>query len=718
MTLMKRFAGEDFIWGAQYYRYPTPERKYWQKDMALAKASGMTDLKLWVQWRAAAPDENTYCFDDIHELLDTAASNELRITLNIIYDVMPGWVLRRYPDCLPVRMDDHPVQPRAYQARQIGGAPGPCLNHPGALELKKAFTRAAVNELKDHKALYMWDVWNEPEQCTPFRNPVPENLICRCGYCREKFIKWLANKYKSIAALNSVWGRCYSAWEDIEVPLDPATINDMIDWRLFMLDTISDEAEWRIGEVKKLDPCHKVYIHSVPTTAGVFNSVTCADDFAVAEKCDIWGGSVNGILSQGVKVVSAARGKLAINAESHLRAGCTALHPQILDETRLRTEFLSQLACGIRGFMFWQLHAESLGLEAPAWGLLDPAGNTTRSFETVKNFKEKLAPVLEQIMGSVRMDCKAAIYLSVQNEIFQWCLGHLDMYRRNVDGWCDFFFSNSIGFDFIDKTFLNEREMGSYEVIVVPQGYYLSEEEAEVFASWVENKGGTLICEAHTAAYNATRGRHEGVVPGCGFAERFGLREMDIAEPDGSSIADGASRGNIPDDVKKALNVTGWRSVLLRFPGSPYPGMGLHRFTGLQGEGAEIVARFGKDVPALLVKKYGKGEIIYNASLIGPFLSLSNNAAADFYSEMFRKKGMFSARLNVSESSRINLTRLSSGSEEFFILVSDSHGNFEAEWDSVTSLKGIFSDIHLNSENGKVKFRGNGLFAELFIGIC
>ena len=89
MNRTSHFKSQDFIWGAQYYRYPTPFPEYCEKDIAL---------------RASA-----------------------------------------------------------------------------------VFTREVFEKFKNHKALYMWDVWNEPEQCTPFRNPIPENLVCRCKYCESKF---------------------------------------------------------------------------------------------------------------------------------------------------------------------------------------------------------------------------------------------------------------------------------------------------------------------------------------------------------------------------------------------------------------------------------------------------------------------------------------------------------------------------------------------------
>ena len=69
------------------------------------------------------------------------------------------------------------------------------------------FLRETVERYRDHPALHMWDVWNEPEQCGPNRYPKTETLTCFCESCRNKFISYLQRKYNKIDAMNEVWGR-------------------------------------------------------------------------------------------------------------------------------------------------------------------------------------------------------------------------------------------------------------------------------------------------------------------------------------------------------------------------------------------------------------------------------------------------------------------------------------------------------------------------------
>lgn len=40
-----------FVYGAQYYRAPTPEPEHWERDLAHMKQLGFNTVKYWVQWR-------------------------------------------------------------------------------------------------------------------------------------------------------------------------------------------------------------------------------------------------------------------------------------------------------------------------------------------------------------------------------------------------------------------------------------------------------------------------------------------------------------------------------------------------------------------------------------------------------------------------------------------------------------------------------------------
>lgn len=113
-------------------------------------------------------------------LMDIAFKNDLRVTLNVIFDVAPVWLLKKYPESVQVMANGQKVVQEARGHRQLGGFPGTCYNHKESYEYRKQFMTEVVNRYKEHPALYMWDVWNEPEQCGTHRyvNEKPGEVTC------------------------------------------------------------------------------------------------------------------------------------------------------------------------------------------------------------------------------------------------------------------------------------------------------------------------------------------------------------------------------------------------------------------------------------------------------------------------------------------------------------------------------------------------------------
>ena len=55
--------------GAQYYRAPFPNRRYWRDDMARMADAGLNTVQLWVLWGWCEPAPDNYRFEDYDELV-------------------------------------------------------------------------------------------------------------------------------------------------------------------------------------------------------------------------------------------------------------------------------------------------------------------------------------------------------------------------------------------------------------------------------------------------------------------------------------------------------------------------------------------------------------------------------------------------------------------------------------------------------------------------
>lgn len=616
LTAAERF---PFIFGSQYYRAPTPERECWEMDFRNMRELGFNEVKLFVQWRWSHRAPDRFYFEDLDRLMDLSARHGLGVTLNILLDMSPLWLFDRHPDARQVDNGGHVVEPCVVGHRSIGGHPGPCYSHPGALADRKLFVAAAVEHFRDHPAMHMWDVWNEPELCFPQRYPNLANMACYCPHCRAGFLAWLHAKYCELDRLNAVWGRCYEAWEQVELPRGAGAVTDFIDWREFHLDTLAAEAAWRLETVSRLDPAHGRYLHVVPNNW--FSPVTCVDDFAMAEHCEVFAATINGGPSACVHTLSAGRGKTCYNVETHINSGGADMHQQVVDLPRLLTDFLPQIGMGIKGFLFWQYRPEVLGLESPAWGLVQPDGSPRPITEAVRRFWGTLRPHAQALRNALPAPAEIGLWRSRKNEVFHFCSqGGVGAFNAAIDAYVQAFYWDNLPFRIVSSEMLARGELDGLKLLAMPSCYYLTEPEAHALNRWVR-AGGVLLCEAHLGGYNGTTGRHSRAVPGCGLAEAWGIRETDSTSShhlrlDERGDCDAAP---LPEDVRTAIKDFS-TSAGTYFPIRMADGSlacGAHRYAELAGEGLEPLGSFRAAAPCLGRKRIEHGTVFYCGTHLG-----------------------------------------------------------------------------------------------------
>ena len=196
--------------------------------------------------------------------MDLAQENKLKVVINTIFDVAPAWFDQKYPESLydygrwPGRSASGYRLPANWRV-----APGPCYHHEAGIEARKSFLVKTVEHFKNHAALCVWDLWNEPEStCGIYREPVQADMVCYCDRCAGKFKNWLRRKYGDITALNRHWGRNYQDFEQVELPRSGAVFADMIDWRVFFSQVLNNELKMRAQAAKSVDTLHPVMVHT------------------------------------------------------------------------------------------------------------------------------------------------------------------------------------------------------------------------------------------------------------------------------------------------------------------------------------------------------------------------------------------------------------------------------------------------------------------------
>jgi beta-galactosidase len=618
-SLNEQTADYPFIWGAQYYRAPTPAKEHWDADMKRFAELGFTDIKFWLQWRWSHPSDEEYYFEDLDELMETAAKYKLKVTINAIFDVAPIWLYEKYPDAKQIMNSGKVIEPYVVGHRQIGGHPGPCYNHPGALKERKEFFKKAINHLKKHDNLVLWDVWNEPELSFPQRGGKLDELACYCDNCKVKFHGWLEDKYKDLETLNTIWGRNYQKWDQVELPKSTATFKDFIDWREFQGFTMLSEAKWRLKMTKELDPNRISYLHVVPNTTQPFNAVTtCMDDFEIAKDCDVFAATMNNGPYFTPQVISAANGKICYNVESHINGGSLTMHQAVIDENDLLNDFLPQIGMGIKGFMFWQFRPEILGAEAPNWGVLNVDGSDRVVTKAAEKFGKTIKPHTKTLMKSFPKQPEVAIWKSQKNEIFHYsAFGDFNSLSASINAYSDFLYKHSYAFNYVNSELLND--LSAYKVLIMPSAYYLTADEAKAIDNFVNN-GGTLLTEAHLGGYNDDIGRHSFNMPGFGLDQKWDVKEIETSTTYRLKLPKKEEVDlDVVADVKKFLKdfgTTGGKYVPIAMNDGTVL-WGALRFAKIEAEGATALGGFTKDYPSIVSREIGKGKVWYCGTNIG-----------------------------------------------------------------------------------------------------
>lgn len=705
--------------GFQYYRAPTPLARNWDKDLKKISEDGFNVVKYWVQWRWSEPEKGSYYFEDIDELMDLAEKYNLKVILNMIFDVAPTWFYEAYPDAVMVSNKGEKVYARAIDCRQIGGGPGPCFHHEAANLSKQAFLAETVKRYAGHPALYCWDLWNEPELTTGVKRELNiDELMCYCSHSQLEFIEWLKDKYTDIKALNSSWSRNYTNWAHVEAPRRLSTFNDMIDWRLFFIDTITKELEERIEVTKKYDQQHLVMCHTVPIP--LFNSITCAsDDWALAKNCDMFGNSVGSMPFPADMLMSAAGNKKVINSEIHAVVGKTLIPHMRPTMDDMLSHVFKPLIRGIEGFVFWQYRPEVLGIESPAWGSVDLEGEDTTWHKDLKVINNFLQEEKDMILGREKIKRNIGIYVDPKNEVFTWiATQNLEIYNDSLEGAYNIFFDNNCNVVFLREEDLGTEAMTDIELMWMPPQMYFNETSARHLKEWIYN-GGVLIGEAFIANYGEEDGLHFEVSPGYGLDTVFGVKQKSIRSTEmmGNSydqqISSTSDALEVEIKLSKETDGDGGSTTDGKVDSSI---SGYKYIVGYEqlSDSVNVLGSFADGEPAIFENTYGQGKTIMMASLIScQYKKKKDVRVQKFIGNILEEQHLIDHSILINEADvRIDCIR-NNGEGILFVqnntsraqkvILKDTYENFENVFNSSMAIQRMDNQISIDIGGDKLE---------------
>ncbi|WP_028551236.1 beta-galactosidase [Paenibacillus sp. UNC451MF] len=568
-------------------------REIWDEDMRLFKLAGIDVATVAVfSWALLQPDEVTYDFTWLDEILDKMAQNGVYACLATSTAAVPAWMAKRYPDVLRVTSDG--------KQRKFGGRHNFCPSSPSYRRFSRLMARKMAERYGNHPALAVWHVNNE------------YGGSCYCNQCEKAFRVWLKKRYGTLDAVNKAWntrfwGHTFHDWDEIVLPSalteqlgDGKTTFQGIslDYNRFNSDALLECYQAEYEELKAVTPHIKV-------TTNLMGTFKPLDYFKWAKSMDIvsWDNyprydtpvSVTAMrhdLMRGLKDGEPFMLMEQTPSQQNWQAYNSLKRPGVM-----RLWSYQAVARGADTVMFFQLRRSMGACEKYHGAVIEHVGHEhTRVFRECAQLGDELQRLGDTLLDS-RLDSKVAILFDWDNWWAVEMSSGPSKELKYVDEMMKYYkalFDHNIQVDLIGE----DTPLDSYQIVIAPLLYMVKPGFAKKLEYYVQ-QGGRFVTTFFSGIVNENDLVTLGGYPG-ELRSLLGIwaEEIDALPPEASNdMVMTTSFGELD-------------------AGSTY---GCRLLCDLiHSEGAEVLAEYGSDfyqgMPVLTRNRFGQGEAWYVAT--------------------------------------------------------------------------------------------------------
>lgn len=596
-------------------REDTPENI--EKNLIQMKENGFNTVVVWPAIFHWEEKREGYPFNTGKTILKLAEKHNMKIIMELagqlsIMEYIPDFQMK--DAYYPIDENGH----RNYAMQSFG-----YLNyfHPEVDALIQKYLIDVAKAYKEYPALYAYDVYNET-----LAGSYDE-------YTMKEFQKWLKAKYGTIDKLNEVWERTYSDFSQVSYsPWKWMSIMPEADFHAFQR-TITPLilAKW-CKTIRSVDDKHLLFadnVHSMAVEPGAFYR----DEFALKKVVDDIGMSfypkrVTGCFAPAKRwqifdsyyAASERKGFYIAEMQTHTQSifnPTTAVRPY-----ELKQWCTEALSAGIKGLIYWMWRPFTKGLQTLGRGLVDYKNRSTERLEFAKEFGK----LLEQTGQLMPIKAKVAIVFDSSCDLFQQCYTKAydvdkKIYHHSVQGAYQAMFDAGVC---CDITRLDDIK--DYNVLILTNHTVLGKDCAKVLSDFV-NEGGVVICDGKFGVVDENSMLHS-ELPGGDFNAFMGHEFCDV---------DYEGLDFICDDKKYD---------------------GCYGREIVQVTDGECVGKFRDGLPAVVVKRSGKGQVItinthfwYGYKVNGGnALEFANVLADKFKLRQFQITAPLKARISESDT--------------------------------------------------------------------
>lgn len=636
---------EDFLYGAGYYPLMHP-REDWKRDLDYMQQCGINIIRtaeLFNTWDRIEPVRGQFEFGFLDDFFDECQKRGIRILLGTGTASPPYWLHELDPE----------INIRSASGRQYPNHvtySWACFHNPVYLRESERYIRTLVERYKNHPALYAYQIHNEIG--LPFMQ-IDGNgmeMYCYCRHSKEQFRIWLKNKYQTLDALNQAWTwsatNCVcTAWEQVEPPYaKPVSWSSMtryLDFRLFMMDSITAFVGWQHRMIKEMDPLHL-------TSTNIFymkgedkmSVMTAIDQFSIAKEVDVIGydlypgsgdklenrpefssmfldhaASVSRPLGRPFWLLEVESGPINGWAMGpHRNTSPDDIYRYIMEAVGHGAKFTLY-----QGYRQWDFQALNWG------GLVDLDGNWTPRCDAAKQAGDFVTRNGGFLNTAKVEKGQAALLVSRENAVIANGMGHENQLVRAISAAYRVFWELGYRVDFITPELLQSGWGDSYDVIAAPFLLSVSRTLAERLSEYAKNGG--IVVGMTRFSYVDEKGWYNRQAPAGEAQKLFGIRSSSVERSQAPEITY-RRRNYAGCSHKENLEVVSGRAV--------------------------VKARFFDDSPAVVINRYGDGLGVYFATHAdAAFLENHSCLYADVMEDLLKDAGI-RPQAEVSYSNRLD----------------------------------------------------------------
>ncbi len=477
----------------------------WREDVRLMRQAGVNLVTVGVfSWARLEPVPGEFDFAWLDEVLELLHANGIAVDLATATASPPPWLVRQYPEILPVDARGTRLE--------FGSRQSYCPSSPVWRSHVLRLCRVMAERYGSHPAVRMWHVSNEYGD---------ELSRCWCEESARAFREWLRRRYGTIEALNDAWGTAfwsqrYADFGQIEPPratTGPANPAQRLDFERFSSDALRELFVAEAAVLREVTP-------GIPVTTNFMGVFDRLDYWEFAEAEDIVSNDAYPDPADPDSAAHAALGYSLMRSLKRqpwmlLESAPSAVSWREVNQPkppgRMRLDALQAVAHGSDAVMFFQWRQARRGAEKFHSAMVGHRGETSRSYAETRGLGAeltRLAPVRGSVVRSevaLVVDWDSWWAQSAPDSMPSQRLRWLEQARR--------WHQVTAGLGHAADPVRADGPFDGYRVVLVPGLYLATADQAAALSAFVA-RGGQLLVGPFSGVVDETDAVHPGGAPG------------------------------------------------------------------------------------------------------------------------------------------------------------------------------------------------------------